>query len=905
MLYSVVCSITDHHLSEQDIVQYHQSVVNTIANRTLAIPVGQGIFEYGTRAMTITDTWEIPVIELSVKISPGNAVLQAQVIAENVDWPCFHNGVASALSISPDCKGIDSSWIILNRPASLNPEHGGFLLGLGLTGHLRSLMTYHAFPYMEPRHDFTSVGLLLGLACSYAGSEDLLVTKVLSLHTHALLPLGSMELNAAPIIQSAALVGLGLMYAGSRNLRMAEVALFEVGRKEMMGVDSFSDSQEAYSFSASMAFALIMLGRGEQTTSEVDRRMLAQLRRCIIGDNASLDTGRKASNTASIDATITSPGATLALGLMYLKTGRRDIADILEIPLSAFAMELVRPDLLLLRTYARALIMWDDISPTLAWIEAQLPAFIQSQHKGHKRTSAMELNTELAYINIIAGACFAIGIKYAGTATEVAHNNLMSFFGVLGKIAAGQSMTYEGRIRRTAARQGMNMVTIALAVVMSGTGELNVLRRLRVSHGQEGAGVNYGTHMAMHMACGILFLGRGHYTLGNSNLAIAAMSIAFFPRFLASPGDNKAYPQAFRHLWALAVEPRCLMARDADTQETVYMPVKVKLNEGEKVRQQSLISPTLIAPFESLMSIEVDSPRYWPIIYDLSNPRDEETLVRTRTIHVKRKAGFLDYNTDPRGNRSIFVRAGSMNGFDLHFDLVSAATPPSIPAEEVTALIKAHSGHAGLISLAQRFGDDTAFDVFVRTILLECVSLDKVSVISVYLSMYLGSKRQAELLLDEMNHLAFLRRYYNARIFEKNYSTTTASGERRFALIRPSFLAASQRQLTGGILEPSDDVLRSYHQSHSWPQEDIQLAAYLTRNEVPPLAFLGALRNRLRGERVEDLQALLLKVRDAVGRYSEAVNATFDMQGGDEVGTDGRVWKADSMEAAVKIWLER
>nr|GFD60894.1 hypothetical protein [Tanacetum cinerariifolium] len=79
-----------------------------------------------------------------------------------------------------------------------------------------------------------------------------------------------------------------------------EVALGELGRKEMSGVDSFVEYQETYSFSSAMAFGLIMLGRGGQVTSEVDRRMLARLTGCI---SATLESG--------IDTTITAPGATL------------------------------------------------------------------------------------------------------------------------------------------------------------------------------------------------------------------------------------------------------------------------------------------------------------------------------------------------------------------------------------------------------------------------------------------------------------------------------------------------------------------------------------------------------------------------------------------------------------------
>ncbi|ORY35597.1 hypothetical protein BCR39DRAFT_510961 [Naematelia encephala] len=837
--------------SEQEIVQYHQTIVNTIAHRTLSIL-------FGTRRTTITD--------LSVKISPNNT--------EHADWPCFHNGVAAALSISPDCEGITSSWIVFNRPAQLNPEHGGFLLGLGLTGHLKNLLTYHAFSYMEPRHDFTSVGLLLGLACSYAGSGDVLITKILSLHTHAILPLGSMELNASPIIQATSLVGLGILYAASRTLRMAEIALNEIGRRHMPGVDTFGEYQEAYAFSASAAFGLIMLGRGGHASSEVDRRMLARLRRYILGDVGDKSDG----------PTVTSPCATLALALMYLKSNRRDVADMLEIPQSAFALESVRPDLLLLRTFTRALIMWDEMTPSLGWIEDQLPPFIQSQHKSHKRHSAMELNTELAYLAIVSGACFAIGLKYAGTATELAHNNLLFFFGVLSKAAQGQSMTYEGRIRRNAARQGLNVVTLALAAVMSGTGELNVLRRLRVSHGQEGAGVTYGSHMAMHMAVGILFLGRGYYTLGNSNLAIAAMAISFFPRFLASPADNRAYPQAFRHLWALAVEPRCLIARDVDTGETVYLPVKLKLREG--TRQQSLISPTLIAPFESLVSIDVDSPRYWPISYDLWLSR----------LH-----------SDPKGNRSIFVCAGSMTGFDMHYDLVSPAAPPGVSPQDVVDLIKAHSADPALVALAEKFGGDAPIDAFVRTVLLECVSLDKPHMVGVYMGMFAALSSSDDTLLEQMAQIRFARTFYSPGVYERHYLAPTAGGDKRAALIRPNFLFALARRV-GKDAVVDEGVKRTYLQDGVWPPS-VGLAVWLANNGVPSAGLLAGLRGLVQQEAsgaslvisVRDAANLVIRVRDTARRYAEIIAQSWDSD--EHAPVDSKGWKLDSAQEAVDLWL--
>jgi len=47
---------------------------------------------------------------------------------EKYAWAWFHSGVAAGLSIAKHAEGIDSSWIVFNRPAELNNRHAGLLL---------------------------------------------------------------------------------------------------------------------------------------------------------------------------------------------------------------------------------------------------------------------------------------------------------------------------------------------------------------------------------------------------------------------------------------------------------------------------------------------------------------------------------------------------------------------------------------------------------------------------------------------------------------------------------------------------------------------------------------------------------------------------------------------------------
>lgn len=51
-----------------------------------------------------------------------------------------------------------------------------------------------------------------------------------------------------------------------------------------------------------------------------------------------------------------------------------DVAARLSLPDTHFLLDYVRPDLLLLRVLSRALVMWDDVAPTRAWVAAQASA---------------------------------------------------------------------------------------------------------------------------------------------------------------------------------------------------------------------------------------------------------------------------------------------------------------------------------------------------------------------------------------------------------------------------------------------------------------------------------------------------------------------------------------------------
>ncbi len=91
--------------------------------------------------------------------------------------------------------------------------------------------------------------------------------------------------------------------------------------------------------------------------------------------------------------------------------------------------------------------------------------------------------------------------------------------------------------------QTICIMVLALSLVMAGSGDLEVIRLVRFLRSRVGpqkySTVTYGSHMALHMALGLLFLGGGRYTLNTEPESVAAMVVAFFPKFPTHSNDNR------------------------------------------------------------------------------------------------------------------------------------------------------------------------------------------------------------------------------------------------------------------------------------------------------------------------------------------------------------------------------
>ncbi|KAL6721067.1 Anaphase-promoting complex subunit 1 [Lecanora helva] len=624
--------IPESEWSDVQLLEAQQDLVRVVAVRTLSVSLGRGLLFYSARLPLLTEKFPVHGFTLSCNMKPTDTTVTAdrnQFTEDKVSWAFFHAGAEAGLSISKEARGIDTSWILFNKPKELTNRHAGFLLALGLNGHLKSLAKWVAFKYLTPKHTMTSIGLLLGLSATYLGTMNTLVTRLLSIHVIRMLPPGAAELNLSPLTQTSGIMGIGLLYCQTQHRRMSEIMLSEMENTDQDEVTNPLDSlrDEGYRLAAGFALGYINLGRGKDLKGLHDMRLTERLLVLAIGI-------RQVSLVHILDKA--APAATVATALIYMKTQDEALARKIDVPDTVQQFDYVRPDMFLLRTVARHLIMWDDIQANSRWMSLQVPLAYQTKSG---LTTVRTLTTEdMPFFNIIAGLCLSVGLKFAGSGSPDVRNLLCHFLDQFMRICRLPALSYDGKLARSTVRNCQDVVALAASCVMAGTGDLHIFRRLRSLHGRTDQDTPYGSHLAAHFAIGVLFMGGGTHTFGTSNVAVASLLCAFYPLFPNTVLDNKPHLQAFRHFWVLATERRCLITRDVDSHRPVSILILVNLHTGINL---SLTAPCLLPELHTISQIRTNDPEYWTVTLDFAlSSSHRAAFARHQSIYVRRRAPY-------------------------------------------------------------------------------------------------------------------------------------------------------------------------------------------------------------------------------------------------------------------------
>ena len=630
--YPVARCTPEPEWSDTELLEAQQELAKLVALRTLSVSLGRGMLYFGARSPLLTEKFQIHGFTLSCVMKPADTTVTADrnlFTEDKTSWAFFHAGAQAGLSISQDAKGIDTSWILFNKPRELTNRHAGFLLALGLNGHLKSIAKWVAFKYLTPKHTMTSIGLLLGLSASYLGTMDSLITRLLSVHVIRMLPPGAAELNLSPLTQTSGIMGIGLLYCNTQHRRMSEIML-----SEMENTDQDDDSNpmenlrdEGYRLAAGFSLGYINLGRGKDLKGLYDMHITERLLVLAIGT-------REVEIIHILDKV--AAAATLGIAIIFMKTQNEALARKIDVPDTPLQFDNVRPDAFLLRTVARHLIMWDDIKATSRWISMQLPPAYQ--HKSVMAMIRVLTSEDMPFFNVMAGICLSIALRFAGSGSLDVRDLLCHRLDQFIRICRLPALSYDQKLARATARNCQDITALAASCVMAGTGDLHVFRRLRSLHGRVDSDTPYGSHLATHFAIGVLFMGGGTHTFGTSNIAVASLLCAFYPLFPNNVLDNKSHLQAFRHFWVLATERRCLVPRDVDSHRPVSLRILVSPTAGPEI---AMTAPCLLPEIQTISRIKTDDPEYWSVTLDIAeNPSHATAFMRHQSIYVRRRAAY-------------------------------------------------------------------------------------------------------------------------------------------------------------------------------------------------------------------------------------------------------------------------
>jgi hypothetical protein len=770
--------------ADHDLVQEQQTWLAHFANRTLALPIGRGMFTFATAAASPADLIARPKFALDGRVLGSNASVQLEsssVAADFGRWPNYHNGAASALRVARDPSVVTSPWIVFNKPpAELTSSYAGTLLALGLTGQLSALALTKVYDFLAIGHEMTSISILIGMAASQRGTMHVDIAKLLTIHLPSLHASSSTDLEVPASLQTAALLGVGLLYESTCHRHMTEVLLEEMGRR---ATEERHFDRESYALSAGLALGFVALGNGRHA-SLADLNLVDRLTRYIDGGPVSTELpidlmmaapaapstlhSTLVSEGGRVNTDLTAPAATLALGLLFLRTNDAEVAARLALPRSSFLLDFVRADFVLLRVLARSLVLWDAVAPSSTWLASNVPPFMRRSFaavagdemvgsdgggdngdddaaaddgagdfkadiagrgtvRRGERDSAM-LRDASAFA--LAGGCLALGLRYAGSARRDVAALLTRYVVRFERLArqGGGGAGANAAVARRAAEQCLDVAAMALGCVLAGTGNLDAFRLLRELRARVGPELTYGNHMAISMAIGLLFLSGGCATLGTSNVAIAGLVAALYPRLPQTPTDNMAHLQALRHFYALAVEERLVEVRDVDTGAPCYAPVEVDVSDARgRVHTLSRVAPCLLPDLSSVLRVRVTGARYLPREVPRSALRHNASLV----LHVKRYSGFLPYDVDPRGQRSILARSVPkrhvVRGGASHDEFIRSFSADP----DVIGFAHSMCGERGNLSpYAARHA------AFCASVLYECLTREKAGAIPLHLALH-------------------------------------------------------------------------------------------------------------------------------------------------------------------------
>ena len=599
------------------------------------------------------------------------------------DWAEFNNGVAQSLKLSTENfnnKSYIRNWILFNKPDKASFEHGGFLLGMGLLKQLDSLYATDVYQYMKTAHEGVTIGILLGKSASKLSSMEETLSRTLCLHISFLIP-SSLEITIPMNIQCSAVIGIGLLYLKSDNRLMTEMLINQIGKISNNNDKGF-DLKHLNSYNLSLGFAigLINLGHGKLNSKHdinYEEKIFSMIylnnneknSQEISGSNSNNNTSNNPNNKL-ININQTTPAGFACLTLYYLQTKNNNILSKIKIPNNLYQLDSFKPFHLYLAILCKNLISWDNITSSINWVKENIPNFIQFLHE----SSLADISDDITYnskINLIdfsqISTCYfyslsaglmSLGFKYCGTNNNDVCKiiiyyikNILLKATVVNDIIIRENVKYEENNKRAISKRNLDeclcISAYALALVMSGSGDLDCLKilkiiRKKVSDTSNNDFKNFyaGFITSINHAIGMLFLGNGGLIFNRNINSLAFLYIATFPIFNKTLNDNDRYLQPLRHLYVLACENKLFETRDVDTNNIIQTKINVEYLNGSVIE---LMTPINLDNFDFVKRIYMkNNENYFNMEIsrediDFKYWNNKENLMKTKIGYIKRK----------------------------------------------------------------------------------------------------------------------------------------------------------------------------------------------------------------------------------------------------------------------------
>ncbi|VDN56967.1 unnamed protein product [Dracunculus medinensis] len=363
--------------------EFQEQLLCAVVMRTITQCFGRGAIDFRSFSPAVNQPLLFPPLCLQAKLYPSNAQIemsQSEFSKAMCEWGAFYNGVAAGLRLGDHRNiRIDCEWLTMNT-VNRNASSAGLMYAFGLGGHIVNLNFFTIHELLSSDHYMISLAILIGYAVAKRTSADVQLYKMIVTHLPFMMGPTLLELHIDLMVQTAALVSLGLLFAQTSHLGILGQLINEIGRAASPNQEPSTD-RYSYTLGAGFAVGLISLGKGDDLSKNVPfverypslpSRLVILMnggrRSCcvfpteitsdlfpIVNNSRNNQAQQLRSNYAkeseNVNPHLTGSAATIALGLMYLRTGNSWAAKNLEVPNSLYMIETIKPDLILLRYF--------------------------------------------------------------------------------------------------------------------------------------------------------------------------------------------------------------------------------------------------------------------------------------------------------------------------------------------------------------------------------------------------------------------------------------------------------------------------------------------------------------------------------------------------------------------------